>query len=77
MIPNLRSTAGQFSIALPEWQGRKITVFTSTNLIRPEPWDLWLVPGNAGIPPLPGQSNKVIGPMDAPQRFFKIRVEQQ
>ena len=75
--PVIGVTGGQVSIARPYFPARKTTVFTSTNLGLTDPWTLWLVPGNGGIPPVAGQTNSLTGPAMGPQRFFKIIIEQQ
>lgn len=72
----IQVSGGQVRIARPPFLARKMTVFTSTNLGLTDPWALWPVPGNGNIPPTPGQTNEFIGPVDGPQRFFKVLIEQ-
>ncbi len=67
----------QVKIELPNFAARRVTIQTSTNLGLTDPWSLWQVPGNNGIPWAPGLTNVLAGPTADPERFFKIRIEEE
>jgi mono/diheme cytochrome c family protein len=75
--PRIAVSNAQVRIELPNFAGRRVTVQTSTDLGLADPWSLWQVQGNNGIPPAPGLTNTLTGPAADPERFFKIRIEEE
>ncbi len=76
-VPNFKISGSQFSIELPNFPGRKVFVDTSVDLGLTDPWSLWQVTGNDGIPRALGTTNTLTAPDTDPQRFFKIRIDEE
>jgi glucose/arabinose dehydrogenase len=75
--PKIWASSTDVAIELPNFLGRRVTVETSTDLGLTDPWSLWLVRGNDGIPLAPGLTNILTAPATDPKRFFKIRIGEE
>jgi hypothetical protein len=75
--PKIWASSTNVAIELPNFLGRRVTVETSTDLGLTDPWSLWLVRGNDGIPLAPGLTNILTAPATDPNRFFKIRIGEE
>ena len=62
------------TIQFPNLQGRQTWIETSTNLLN---WSLWNVPGNDGAPVPSGGTRSITAPVDLPQRYFRLKVQEQ
>jgi hypothetical protein len=76
-VPKIQASTATVAIELPNFLGRRATVETSTDLGFTDPWLLWLVAGNDGIPLAPGLTNILSAPVTDPNRFFRIWIEEE
>ena len=68
----LASTAGAtFSLAFDHPANRSVLIETSTDFLA---WSLWNVPGNSPLFPATTQTRVLTGPLDVPNRFFRLRL---
>ncbi len=72
--PSVSTSGGNVTVEFPNLPGRLIRVQTSTNLFN---WSPWNVTGNNGLPLPSGSTRSFTAPMDLPQRFFKLEVQEQ
>jgi len=75
--PSMSAGADAVNLELPVLAGRRLTVETSTDLGISDPWSPWTVFGNHGIPLAVGETNSLTGPIDGPERFFRIRFMEE
>jgi glucose/arabinose dehydrogenase len=75
--PHIAVTNRVVAIDLPALLGRRMFIETSTDLGITDPWTLWNVPGNNGLPLAVGLTNTLSGPATAPKRFFNILIEEE
>jgi len=70
-LPIVSPAGGGFSLTFDHPSNRSVLIETSTNLVD---WSLWNIPGNAPVFPSTSQQATVIGPIDLPGRFFRLRL---
>jgi uncharacterized repeat protein (TIGR03806 family) len=66
--------SANMTVQFPNLPGRLSWIESSTNLLN---WSLWNVPGNNGQPLPSGATRSFTAPIDAPMRFFRLRVQEQ
>jgi mono/diheme cytochrome c family protein len=66
--------AGNFTLQFTQPANRAALVETTTDF---QTWSLWNVPGNAPSYPAANVQRILSGPIDAPNRFFRIQLNEQ
>jgi hypothetical protein len=65
--------SGEISISFTHPANRSALIETSTNLLN---WSLWNVPGNRPFFPADDTPRTLTGPKDAPNRHFRLRLDE-
>ena len=70
-LPLAGSVGGQFTLSFEHPANRSVLIETTTDF---QAWSLWNVPGNAPLFPATPQIRVLTGPLDVPNRFFRLRL---